>query len=364
MGNKIIPILSENIEEAQRVMQICNACRYCEGFCSVFPAMTKLRAFTKPDLDYLANLCHNCRGCYYACQYAPPHEFNVNVPQTFNKLRADTWQENAWPTFFAKAYQRNGVAVSLITAFSIALIFILSGLLSNSDDFFAARANGDFNEIIPHQIMVMVAGPVFLFSILAMAISGLNYWRSIKGGNTSLKALLEATNDVLTMKNLGGGGDGCNDDNESFSMLRRYLHHAVFYGFMLCFAATLTGTVYHYVFGWKAPHGYLSLPVILGSVGGVLLCGGTAGMYVLKNRVDKVLPIGRLKSMEVAFILQLFFTSLTGLMLLALREGSLMGLMLAVHLGFVLALFICLPYSKMVHGLYRYIALFFYHSDN
>jgi len=30
--------------EVNRVMQICNACRYCEGFCAVFPAMTRRRA--------------------------------------------------------------------------------------------------------------------------------------------------------------------------------------------------------------------------------------------------------------------------------------------------------------------------------
>ena len=28
-------------QEVARVMQICNACRYCEGFCAVFPAMTR-----------------------------------------------------------------------------------------------------------------------------------------------------------------------------------------------------------------------------------------------------------------------------------------------------------------------------------
>ena len=41
-------------------MEICNACRYCEGFCPVFPAMEQRRAFSDGDLGYLANLCHNC----------------------------------------------------------------------------------------------------------------------------------------------------------------------------------------------------------------------------------------------------------------------------------------------------------------
>ena len=80
------------LNEAERIMVICNACRYCEGFCAVFPAMEMRRTFDDKDLVYLANLCHNCRGCYYACQYAPPHEFDVNVPQTFSDLRAETYE--------------------------------------------------------------------------------------------------------------------------------------------------------------------------------------------------------------------------------------------------------------------------------
>ena len=87
---------SELLNEADRVMVICNACRYCEGFCAVFPAMELRRTFSEEDLVYLANLCHNCRGCYYACQYAPPHEFDVNVPKTFADLRLDTYQDFTW----------------------------------------------------------------------------------------------------------------------------------------------------------------------------------------------------------------------------------------------------------------------------
>ena len=67
--------------EAARALQICNACRYCEGFCAVFPAMTRRLEFAEADVHYLANLCHNCGACLHACQYAPPHEFAVNVPR-------------------------------------------------------------------------------------------------------------------------------------------------------------------------------------------------------------------------------------------------------------------------------------------
>ena len=40
-----------------------------------------------------------------------------------------------------------------------------------------------------------------------------------------------------------------------------------------------------------------------------------------------------------------------------LRATPAMGTLLAIHLGFVLALFITMPYGKLVHTVYRYAAL-------
>ena len=51
---------TQSEQEVARMMQICNACRYCEGFCAVFPAMTRRIEFNPTDVHYLANLCHNC----------------------------------------------------------------------------------------------------------------------------------------------------------------------------------------------------------------------------------------------------------------------------------------------------------------
>ena len=50
----------------------------------------RLRVRRAADIIYLANLCHNCGACFYACQYAPPHEFGINVPRTLADLRAET----------------------------------------------------------------------------------------------------------------------------------------------------------------------------------------------------------------------------------------------------------------------------------
>ena len=61
--------------------------------------------------------------------------------------------------------------------------------------------------------------------------------------------------------------------------------------------------------------------------------------------------------MDLGFIALLFFISLTGLALLVLRDTSWMDVLLAVHLGTVMALFLTMPYGKFAHGIYRSAAL-------
>jgi citrate/tricarballylate utilization protein len=140
-------------------------------------------------------------------------------------------------------------------------------------------------------------------------------------------------------------------------MTRRWLHHAMFYGFFLCFAATCMGFVYDTFLGWQAPYPLLSAPVLLGTVGGALLIIGTVGLFAMKLIGDPAPAARRLLGADVALLMLLALTALTGLVLLALRGTGAMGIALAVHLGFILALFLLLPYSKMVHGVYRSLAL-------
>ena len=112
--------LTQGETEVARILQICNACRYCEGYCGVFPAMTRRLEFNKADINYLANLCHNCGSCLHACQYAPPHEFAVNVPNAMAVVRKETYTNYAWPAAMGGLYQKNGLFVTL----AIALTFI------------------------------------------------------------------------------------------------------------------------------------------------------------------------------------------------------------------------------------------------
>jgi citrate/tricarballylate utilization protein len=342
--------------EVARVMQICNACRYCEGFCAVFPAMTRRLEFGKADINYLANLCHNCGACLHACQYAPPHEFAVNVPQAMAKVRINTYTAYAWPAALGALYKRNGLTIALATATGLAAFLLLT--VAVTGDLFHARQGGDFYAIFPHNVLALMFGVVFGFAILALAIGVSRFWHDVSPGSASAAAVAEAAHDALALKYLDGGhGKGCNNVDDAFTLWRRRFHHFTFYGFMLCFAATGVATMYHYLLDLHAPYRSTALPVLLGIVGGIGLLVGTGGLLWLNLRRDPNHGDAAQRPMDRGFITLLFFVSLTGLALLIGRDTSAMPLLLAIHLGVVMALFLTLPYGKFAHGIFRSAAL-------
>ena len=340
-------------------MVICNACRYCEGYCAVFPAMELRRSFSGGDLSYLANLCHDCRGCYYACQYAPPHEFAHNLPKALARVRSETYAEYAWPRPFAGLFQRNGMFVSLLTSLGIAVVLILTAKLQPPAILYGPhRGPGAFYAVIPEAAMIGVGGATFAFAMLALGMGFLNFWRDTGGGPVAqARSLLKAASDVLTLRNLGGGGYGCNNRDEAFSQTRRYSHQAMFYGFLLCFASTCTAAFYEHVLGLAAPYRFLSMPVLLGTAGGFGMLIGTAGLVWVKVGSDPAPAVKALLGADHALLTLLFLSAVTGLLLLALRDTRAMGILLALHLGVILSFFLTLPYSKFVHGIYRSAAL-------
>jgi citrate/tricarballylate utilization protein len=345
--------------EVARQMQICNACRYCEGFCAVFPAMTRRLDFGKADIHYLANLCHNCGACLHACQYAPPHEFAVNVPQAMAAVRGQTYADFAWPSSLGALYRRNGLTLALATAAGLALFLVLALALTGS--LWHAPLAGNFYAVFPHNLMAGLFGVVFGFAVLALAMGTARFWREVSPGAATGEAVAEAAHDALRLRYLGGGhGDGCNEADDRFTLWRRRFHHFTFYGFLLCFAATCVATLYHYALALPAPYALTSLPVVLGTLGGLGLLIGPAGLLWLNLRRHPQHGDASQKPMDRGFIALLFFTSATGLALLAWRDTGAMGLLLAVHLGVVMALFLTLPYGKFAHGVFRSAALLKY----
>ena len=352
---------TECLNEAERVMVICNSCRYCEGFCAVYPAMELRRTFGSHDLKYLANLCHNCRDCYYACQYAPPHTFDVNVPRTMAKLRLETYEEFAWPKALSVLFRHNGLAVLLVTVLSVIGLFLFTAAFNGfSIPFETYTGENTFYQVLPYKAIIipfMIIGLLVSFSLLK---SFLNMWRATTNNSDKFfdgSANIRAIWDVLTLKYLDGGGYGCNYPDDKFSMIRRNFHHAVFYGFMFCLASTTIAALYDHVLHIPVPYPFFSLPVLLGTSGGISMVIGCCGMLFLKQKMDRSPADSQGSTMDTGFIIILLLTNLSGLLLLLLRSTSFMGILLIVHLGTVAALFLLMPYGKFIHGILRYGAL-------
>jgi citrate/tricarballylate utilization protein len=351
------PILAE----ADRLMVVCNSCRYCEGLCAVFPAMEMRRVFNDGDLNYLANLCHGCGACYFDCQFSPPHEFEVNVPRALAKVRIESYRAYAWPRLLSGLFSRNGLAVGIITTLS-GLLFIVGfftyydpGMLRN-----IYTGPGAFYVFMPHNIMVLIFGAAFLYAAISIVIGAITFWRDIGEPVASLSApqpLWQATKDAAHLKYLDGGEGGCASTETEPKDRRKIFHHMTFYGFVLCFASTIVATGYHYLLGREAPYTWYDLPVILGTLGGLGLVIGPVCLFAAKSNRDPILLDPGSYGMDVAFIFIVFATGATGLAFLFLRQTSFMGTLLALHLGVVFALFLLLPYGKFVHGIYRFLAL-------
>jgi len=354
--------VDEMVAEGDRVMAVCNACRYCEQYCPVFPAMERRVAFGSADLTYLANLCHNCGECLYACQYAPPHEFNINVPRMLAEFRVATYEDYCWPRAFGGAFRTHGVVTSL--GLALAFAAVMAGAIVAVDPAALARPAGSANffAVIPHELMVALFGGVGLFVLLSLGIGLRRFWHDIernavaKGTTRASGGVGRALADVLTLRHLHPEGVDCVSAEETRVPWRRWFHHATFYGFGLCFLSTTVAAIYH-VAGWPAPYAYTSLPVVLGTVGGLGLLAGPIGLLSVRARRDPLLTDPAQGGLDHAFITLLLATSATGLALLVLRHQSFMAPLLVVHLGTVLALFVTMPYGKFVHGFYRTVAL-------
>ena len=77
--------------------------------------------------------------------------------------------------------------------------------------------------------------------------------------------------------------------------------------------ATLAATVYHYLLGRVAPYALSSLPVLLGTLGGLMLVVGPAGLLWLNLRRHPQHGDPDQRALDRSFTLLLLLSSLGGL---------------------------------------------------
>lgn len=349
----------ELVEEAARQFNICNACRYCEGLCAVFPALERRIEFLEPDITFLANLCHDCRACFDACPYVSPHVFAVNIPPLMSLIREETFESFTVPRRFGTV-SRTGVTF-VLSLVAVLLVVATTLLAIGYDAFFAVHEGaGAFYRVVPFAAMTIPSLAIVTFGILAMYLGGRRFKRMVDESvvPTRGRDIKRTLLDVLLFRNMDGGGPGCNYPKEELSYTRRLAHSLVFYGFGLALASTTVAAIYQDLLHLMPPYDLFSLPVMLGVAGGILMVVACALMLYQKSNSRRILESAGMKTMDMSFIGLILMVNLTGLALLAARATTLMGLLLTTHLGLVLAFFVTLPYGKFVHGIYRTLALY------
>jgi citrate/tricarballylate utilization protein len=356
------------ILEADRQLTICNACRYCEGYCAVFPAIELRRSFSGDDVLYLANLCHDCRECYYACQYAPPHEFAINLPQMLAQARNETYRAYSWPGVFSRL-GRLGTrgTVGLAAGFSVLFVVIVGAVVGFGRLGQPHTGAGAFYAVIPWLAMFIPAMAMACFVVIALAVGVARFMIRTRPAPRNLvptRAAIGAFADAVGLRYLRGpDGDGCAYPGDRPSRTRVIFHSLVAYGFLADFAATIAAAIWQDFLGTRPPYPVLSVPVILGIVGGAAILVGVIGLLALRSRSDAEPSEPEMTRLDRAFLVSLGLVSVSGLLLLALRTTAAMGVLLDVHLGSVAALFATMPYGKFAHGIYRYAALVRYRLE-
>lgn len=347
--------------EAQRQVAICNGCRYCEGYCAVFPAMERSTGpITAGDLTYLANLCHDCRACTQACMYSAPHEFAIDIPNLLSTAREASYEVYARPRVLSRLFDRAPLTLSAATLVGVLGFALLAWLAGKAGTALSlhAPAGRTFYDAIPYTLMLASALILSALAITPMVWSFRAMWRDSLGvRDLTARTWLRALYEMATLRWLkGGGGDCYYPEIEEPSSSRRVFHHLVAYGFLLAFASTCLAAFYDHVLRRPAPYPVDNPVVVLGLAGGAAMTVGTVGLIWLKTRSPAV-ESRRERRLNYAFLASLASTSTTGLLILALRSTSVVGPALILHLGSIAALYLTAPYGKFVHVMYRAAAI-------
>lgn len=345
--------------EAERQLNVCNACRYCEGYCPVWPALELRTDLTPGDMTHLANLCHDCQACFTACMYTTPHEFAVNPPELFTRLREDGYRRYVWPHSVPRWMRGRRGVVAWFGA--VAALLVALSVLTNNGAVFAEPNSGSAYELIPHLLLVAVVTVPTLWTVGVLCVAVARYWKDTHGPFRDLLHLrgwVTALGEGLQLRQMHGGGEGCDYPGDAPTSGRRYFHLATSYGFLLCFVSTVSAWFMQQFLGMLPPYGYLSVPVITGTAGGLGLLVGCTGLLVLKGRSDPARSTEQMLRADHGFLWALLVLAATGLLTLVLRGGPLFGPVLVVHLAAIVVAFGVAPYTKFVHWIYRLLALY------
>lgn len=338
----------------------CYQCATCSVACKISPDN---EPFPRKEMiwaqwglkDKLLNdpdvwLCHQCNDCSTLCPRG------ANPGDVLKAVRKMSIQQNSWPTFMGKLVGQPSMAIVIL---GIPVLVVL-GLLAYSGWRFPEGpvAYPNFIKLVPVQIIYSAA---LLFAVVSMVMSLRSYWdnlnknASIDVGEQKMgfvPALVEAFKEILphtTFKD-------CEANNIRYST-----HLMVFWGMVGLFITTSIVAFNFDILHLKPPsqNGPGTIPIkILGNISAIAFILGLTIMLV--RRLTAPSQAGNSSYFDWLFLLVIFGTGVTGLSTQLIRwagypNGAYVSY--AIHLMFILALFLYLPFSKFAHMGYRTVAI-------
>jgi quinone-modifying oxidoreductase subunit QmoC len=346
----------------------CYQCATCSVACQISPDN---RPYPRKDMiwgqwglrDRLMSdpdvwLCHQCNDCSVQCPRG------ANPGEVLKAVRKINIEEHCRPSFLGKLVGEP--ALFLLTLGIPVVIVLLLAYLSNGFNFSGPTpvSYKAFIDYIPIQIIYTLT---LIFAVVSMVISLRSYWNSLEANNAVeakgprkgfVPSFIEALKEILphtTFKD-------CEANN-----IRYAAHLLVFWGMIGLLITTAIVAfivdVPKYLMGIElAPPsrgGPGTVPIkILGNLSAAAFLVGLLIMLVRRLTVPD--QAGNSSYFDWFFLFVIFGTGLTGLLTELTRwAGSTPGayILYMVHLMFVLALLLYIPFSKFAHLGYRTIAI-------
>ncbi|MEM3676208.1 MAG: hypothetical protein QXV22_04035 [Thermoplasmataceae archaeon] len=341
--------MTDVYQEAQRQLTICNACRYCEGFCAVWDAIEYRSALDLKDMPYLANLCHDCRDCYYVCPFnEPDHEYALNIPKILSKARIKSYKDAVWPAFMSVMLDRPA-----IFALSVTLIALI-GSIGYPIFILHAYPLGAVSliSLIPEATFRYITLGVYLYTAILWTVSGLKF--AANSRSEVISGWLGALNGAaaaFSQRFFFGGGVGCKYPSENSRFSRAIFHASVLYGFI---TALISIAFYPNITG-------LSLTIY--ATASLLMTFGSLGLLLWDITDSGTQRSPEMRRLDVPFTVLIFLSGLTGVAFILLSGSYFYGLLFLIHDALILAVFAIAPYSKFLHPLYRVISLAKFYAE-
>ena len=346
----------------------CYQCGACSVACQISPDNSpyprkemiwaqwglKDRLLNDPDVW----LCHQCNDCSVQCPRG------ANPGDVLKAVRKMIIQENSWPSFLGKLVGSPGMfifAAGIPIAVVLLMVYVSGWSFPAGPVTYTSHSIAHRTGFIYLPAIQIVFATALIFAVVSLAMSLKSYWSQLASSNPLgmsgsgkgfIPSLIESLKEILPHTTF----------KECETNTIRYAAHLLaFWGFIGLFVTTTIVSFNCDILSLKPPSqtGPGTIPIkMLGNVSAISFVLGLAIMLV--RRLTAPDQAGSSAFFDWFFLLTIVGAGATGLLTELSRWGGFIRItytLFVIHLVFVLALLLYLPFSKFAHLGYRTVAI-------